>query len=187
MASAADFLTLPSSSFEALILCVCWCSFSLICWTWGKSLSYLALKNLTALLSSSKFVDKLSSLELMAQFLPLEAQESRVHYTVARIKSLLIIGEGGSMALEGGFRNPWSPLLAMPLPMNRRPRSNTCISQLVSFGSFDNVICGSLRFSMSDKTQYTESTRAERYLWMREMEEKHAGFAVYSLSKCHAA
>ena len=33
-----------------------------------------------------------------------EFQESRVHYTIAGIKSLLKIG-------EGGFRNPWNPPL----------------------------------------------------------------------------
>ena len=32
----------------------------------------------------------------------LEFQESRVHYTLAGIKSLLKIGEGGSLAREGG-------------------------------------------------------------------------------------
>ena len=46
-----------------------------------------------------------------------EFQESRVHYTLAGIKSLLKIGEGGggSLAREGGFRNPWNPPLATPL------------------------------------------------------------------------
>ena len=32
----------------------------------------------------------------------LEFQESRVHYTLAGIKSLLKVGEGGSLAREGG-------------------------------------------------------------------------------------
>ena len=41
-----------------------------------------------------------------------EFQESRVHYTLAGIKSLLKIGEGG-----GGFRNPWNPPLATPLTL----------------------------------------------------------------------
>ena len=47
----------------------------------------------------------------------LHLQESRVHYTLAGMKSLLKIGEGvGSLAREGGFRNPWNPPLATPLP-----------------------------------------------------------------------
>ena len=41
-----------------------------------------------------------------------EFQESRVHYTLAGIKSLLKIGGGESLAREGGFRNPWNPPLA---------------------------------------------------------------------------
>ena len=44
-----------------------------------------------------------------------EFQESRVHYTLAGIKSLLKIGEGGSLAREGGFRNPCNPSPATPL------------------------------------------------------------------------
>ena len=44
-----------------------------------------------------------------------EFQESRVHYTLAGIKPLLKIGEGGSLAREGGVRNPWNPPLATPL------------------------------------------------------------------------
>ena len=38
-----------------------------------------------------------------------EFQGSRVNYTLAGIKSLLKIGEGGV------FRNPWNPPLATPL------------------------------------------------------------------------
>ena len=47
----------------------------------------------------------------------LEFQESRVHYTLAGIKSLLKVGEGGSLAREGGggVQNPWNPPLATPL------------------------------------------------------------------------
>ena len=45
-----------------------------------------------------------------------EFQESRVHYTLAGIKSLLKIGEGGSLAREGGgVSEPWNPPLATPL------------------------------------------------------------------------
>ena len=44
-----------------------------------------------------------------------EFQESRVHYTLVGIRSLLKIGEGGSLTQEGGFRNPWNPPLATPL------------------------------------------------------------------------
>lgn len=45
-----------------------------------------------------------------------EFQESRVHYTLAGIKSLLKIGEGGGgfLGSRGGFRNPWNPPLATP-------------------------------------------------------------------------
>ena len=46
-------------------------------------------------------------------------QMSRVHYTLAGIKSLLKIGEGGSLTREGGFRNPWNPPLATPLGIGR--------------------------------------------------------------------
>ena len=57
-----------------------------------------------------------------------EFQESRVHYTLAGIKSLLKIREGGSLTREGGFRNPWNPPLATPL----RVDANKCdISSLV--------------------------------------------------------
>ena len=35
-----------------------------------------------------------------------EFQESRVHYTLAEIKSLLKIGEGGSLTREGGSGTP---------------------------------------------------------------------------------
>ena len=46
-----------------------------------------------------------------------EFQETRVHYTLAGIKSLLKIGEGeGFLYARGGFRNPWNPPLATPLP-----------------------------------------------------------------------
>ena len=38
-----------------------------------------------------------------------EFQESRVHYTLARIKSLLKIGRGWFLGARGGFRNPWNP------------------------------------------------------------------------------
>ena len=45
-----------------------------------------------------------------------EFQESRVHYTLAGIKSLLKIGgRRGSLAREEGFRNPWNPPLATRL------------------------------------------------------------------------
>ena len=45
-----------------------------------------------------------------------EFQESRVLYTLAGIKSLLKIGEGGFLgARGGGFRNPWNPPLATSL------------------------------------------------------------------------
>ena len=45
-----------------------------------------------------------------------EFHESRVHCTLAGIKSLLKIGEGGSLTREGGgVRNPWNPPLATPL------------------------------------------------------------------------
>ena len=46
-----------------------------------------------------------------------EFQESRVHYTLAGIKSLLKIGEGGGGLLgsRGGVGNPWNPPLATPL------------------------------------------------------------------------
>ena len=39
----------------------------------------------------------------------LEFQESRVHYTVAGIKSLLKIGEGGSLARGGGGGGSGTP------------------------------------------------------------------------------
>ena len=35
-----------------------------------------------------------------------EFQESRVHYTLAGIKSLLKIGEGGELGVRGGFGTP---------------------------------------------------------------------------------
>ena len=38
-----------------------------------------------------------------------EFQESRVHYTLAGIKSLLKIGEGGSLTREGGGPEPLEP------------------------------------------------------------------------------
>ena len=46
-----------------------------------------------------------------------EFQESRVLYTLAGIKSLLKIGEGGFLGARGGggFRNPWNPPLATSL------------------------------------------------------------------------
>ena len=46
-----------------------------------------------------------------------EFQESRVHYTLAGIKSLLKIGGGGggSLGARGGFRNPWNLPLSTPL------------------------------------------------------------------------
>ena len=48
-----------------------------------------------------------------------EFQESRIHYTLAGIRSLLKIGGGGggegSLVREGGFRNPWNPPLATPV------------------------------------------------------------------------
>ena len=48
-----------------------------------------------------------------------EFQESRVHYTLAGIKSLLKIGEGGgSLMREGRFQNPWNPPLATLLVHN---------------------------------------------------------------------
>ena len=48
----------------------------------------------------------------------LEFQKSRVHYTLAGIKSLLKIGEGVPWRKRGGFRNPWNPPLATPLPLD---------------------------------------------------------------------
>ena len=41
-----------------------------------------------------------------------EFQESRDHYTLAGIKSLLKIGAQGFLGARGGFRNPWNPTLA---------------------------------------------------------------------------
>ena len=44
-----------------------------------------------------------------------EFQVSRVHYTIAGIKSLLKIEEGRFLGPRGGFRNLWNPPLARPL------------------------------------------------------------------------
>ena len=38
-----------------------------------------------------------------------EFQELRVHYTLAGIKSLLKMEEGGFLGARGGFWNPWEP------------------------------------------------------------------------------
>ena len=51
-----------------------------------------------------------------------EFQESRVHYTLAGIKSLLKTGGGGGVVdASGGFRNPWNPPLATPLKLLTSP------------------------------------------------------------------
>ena len=51
-----------------------------------------------------------------------EFQESRVHYTLAGIKSLLKIGgSGGVLDARGGFRNLWNPPLATPLKLLTSP------------------------------------------------------------------
>ena len=49
-----------------------------------------------------------------------EFQESRVHYTLARIKSQLKIGRGGVRGARGGFWNPWNPPLATLLSWFKR-------------------------------------------------------------------
>ena len=54
-----------------------------------------------------------------------EFQESRVHFTLAGIKTLLKIGGGGSLALEGGSGTPeWNPPLATPLLPGRKKALN---------------------------------------------------------------
>ena len=78
-----------------------------------------------------------------------EFQESRIHYTLAGIKSLLKIGGGGggSLTREGGFRNPWNPPLATPL-------QNVCLrSALRSLSLYGNsLFCDLLRlFAIYDR------------------------------------
>ena len=65
--------------------------------------------------TTMKFTVLIVSIEQNEEF-----QESRVHYTLAGIKSLLKIGEGGSLAREegGGVRNPCNPPLATPLTLS---------------------------------------------------------------------
>ena len=52
-----------------------------------------------------------------------EFQESRVHYTLVGIKSLLKIRERGFLGAKGGFRNPWTPPLATPLCLSGKLRT----------------------------------------------------------------
>ena len=59
-----------------------------------------------------------------------ELQESRVHYTLVGIISLLKIGEGNSLTQEGGFWNPWNPPLATPLLHQGYPETLVFSAQL---------------------------------------------------------
>ena len=77
----------------------------------------------------------------------LEFQESRVHYTLAGIKSLLKVGEGGSLAREGGgVQNPWNPPLATPL------RHLTVYSVV-----WTSIFSSRVRLVLLDKSHYTGS------------------------------
>ena len=55
----------------------------------------------TQIVNTMTFTVLIVSIEQNGEF-----QESRVHYTLAGIKSLLKIGEGGSLAREGGSGTP---------------------------------------------------------------------------------
>ena len=60
-----------------------------------------------------------------------EFQESRVHYTLAGIQSLLNIGEGGFLGMRGGkgVRKPWNPPLATPPTTTCETRRKTLASR----------------------------------------------------------
>ena len=85
----------------------------------------------------------------------LEFQESRVHYTLAGIKSLLKVGEGGSLAREGGggVQNPWNPPLATPL------RHLTVYSVV-----WTSIFSSRVRLVLLDKSHYTGSC-PHKQLW----------------------